>query len=262
MRPEDIVQHHVLFHAPMGAADWVDRVEGACLALEAAFPGERLRKANLPNDASGEPRELADRRAFLRKRLRGKLRWISIDNGKYVSGLGEDWTNEGYITIAGNASHAFDDLYSLTVIFPESHWPVCERVLVTVGDALHAFTACLSPRDATSLLRATQMGGPPTEATAALGARLPRVRFCMYGGLQHAAQPEILGWLNYWSAETCEFVGFPGEAHDEPLLRHSYRTPGGAWLVKLTEEPLDLRRPDHVDAIAGAYARYPRVGVR
>jgi hypothetical protein len=71
-----------------------------------------------------------------------------------------------------------------------------------------------------------------------------------------------LGWLNYWSEATCAFVGFSGSKEDLDLAPFSYQTSSNAWLVKLTEEPIDTDRPEHVNALAAAYRRWPRVGKR
>jgi len=75
------------------------------------------------------------------------------------------------------------------------------------------------------------------------------------------AQPRELGWINYWSARACEYVGFPDPERDRDLLAHSYRTPASAWLVKLCAEPLDLNRPEHLTILADTYARFPRLGL-
>ena len=77
-----------------------------------------------------------------------------------------------------------------------------------------------------------------------------------------AGLPRRVGWLNYWQPDVANVLGFPDAGKDSPWLRWSSRTPSGAWLVKLTEEPLDLSRPDHVDSLAQAYWRFDKVGSR
>ena len=74
--------------------------------------------------------------------------------------------------------------------------------------------------------------------------------------------PSYIGWMNYWSAETCGLLNFPDLARDEQLLSHSYQTPLGAWIVKLTADPLDVTRPDHVQMLQWAYRRFDRIGLR
>jgi hypothetical protein len=74
--------------------------------------------------------------------------------------------------------------------------------------------------------------------------------------------PYHLGWLNYWTPAVAEHLGFPDPERDARILPLCTRTPRGAWIVKLTDEPLDLFRDDHVDALAWAYRRFDKVGRR
>lgn len=98
---------------------------------------------------------------------------------------------------------------------------------------------------------------PQLHLAKRLAARLPRLsRFPTRG------MPYRLGWLNYWSAPIAAAIGFPDSEKDARILPWCYQTPKGAWLVKLTEEPLDLWREDHQDAIVWAYWRFDKVGKR
>ncbi|WNG28744.1 hypothetical protein F0U62_35660 [Cystobacter fuscus] len=45
-------------------------------------------------------------------------------------------------------------------------------------------------------------------------------------------------------------------------LRGSRRTATGGWVVRLTEAPLDLDNPAHLDALRRAYERFPEIGGR
>lgn len=77
--------------------------------------------------------------------------------------------------------------------------------------------------------------------------------------------PEIpfhLGWLNYWSAATARAIGFPDPARDAELLSRARRTAMGGWVVRLTDAPLDLDNPTHLDALMRAYERFPVIGGR
>ncbi|KFE72523.1 DUF5953 family protein [Hyalangium minutum] len=77
--------------------------------------------------------------------------------------------------------------------------------------------------------------------------------------------PEIpyhLGWLNYWSAATAEAIGFPDPARDLELLTRARRTSSGGWVVQLTDAPLDLDNPAHLDTLKRAYERFPEIGGR
>jgi uncharacterized protein DUF5953 len=74
--------------------------------------------------------------------------------------------------------------------------------------------------------------------------------------------PHYLGWLNYWSAATARVLGFPNPTRDADLLSRSRRTATGGWVVRLTEAPLDLDNPAHLDALLRAYERFPEIGER
>ncbi|EPX62456.1 hypothetical protein D187_008644 [Cystobacter fuscus DSM 2262] len=74
--------------------------------------------------------------------------------------------------------------------------------------------------------------------------------------------PHFLGWLNYWSAAAANAIGFPDPARDAEMLARSRRTATGGWVVRLTEAPLDLDNPAHLDALRRAYERFPEIGGR
>lgn len=74
--------------------------------------------------------------------------------------------------------------------------------------------------------------------------------------------PHSLGWLNYWSAAAARLIGFPDHPRDAELLSRSRRTPTGGWIVRLTDAPLDLGNPTHIQALLNAYARFPEIGGR
>jgi hypothetical protein len=83
--------------------------------------------------------------------------------------------------------------------------------------------------------------------------------------LRYIPAPEIphyLGWLNYWSAAAARAIGFPDPTRDAELLSRSRRTATGGWVVRLTDAPLDLDNPAHLDALKRAYERFPEIGGR
>ncbi len=237
-------------------------MDAACRVLEAAYPGERLMTAQ-PWRVENGPTPIADREKHLRRVARSKTLWVSINNGKFVHGRGDTGTSDpGHLSIGGRTYGVTPGLFQVSTFHPESPWDFNERLLVALGDALEAYTGWLSPAETFLTLRQVQFAHLPMRAPPPPDLKLPRLRHCSYGGLQTNEQPEILCWLNYWSAATCDFVGFPDRTRDERLLRHSYRTPGGAWLVKVTAEPLDTTNAAHVDVLRWAYERFPRLGVR
>jgi hypothetical protein len=80
--------------------------------------------------------------------------------------------------------------------------------------------------------------------------------------IRSPAIPARLGWLNYWSDAAARVIGFPDPARDAELLSRSRRTATGGWVVRLTEAPLDLDNPAHLDALKRAYERFPEIGGR
>ena len=74
--------------------------------------------------------------------------------------------------------------------------------------------------------------------------------------------PHRLGWLNYWSDAAARAIGFPDPARDTELLSRSRRTATGGWVVRLTEAPLDLDNPAHLDELKRAYERFLEIGGR
>lgn len=74
--------------------------------------------------------------------------------------------------------------------------------------------------------------------------------------------PHCLGWLNYWSAAAAKAIGFPDPSRDAEQLSRARRTASGGWVVRLTETPLDLGNPAHLDAFKRAYERFPEIGGR
>jgi hypothetical protein len=74
--------------------------------------------------------------------------------------------------------------------------------------------------------------------------------------------PHRLGWLSYWSAAAARAIGFPDPACDAELVSRSRRTATGGWVVQLTDAPLDLGNPAHLDALKRAYERFPEIGGR
>jgi hypothetical protein len=74
--------------------------------------------------------------------------------------------------------------------------------------------------------------------------------------------PHYLAWLTYWSAAAARAIGFPDPSRDAELLSRARRTASGGWVVQLTDAPLDLDNPAHLDALKRAYERFPEIGGR
>ncbi|WP_395842688.1 DUF5953 family protein [Cystobacter fuscus] len=103
----------------------------------------------------------------------------------------------------------------------------------------------------------------PNDMVAGMEPRVPPPGRSMPERSEDTRSPGIpwhLGWLNYWSAAAARSLGFPDPSRDADLLSRARRTATGGWLVRLTEMPLDLGNPTHIDALLRGYKRFPRMG--
>lgn len=131
-------------------------------------------------------------------------------------------------------------------------------VLEAVAEGTRAFWGHATPDGAAGDIAeqiAPTLAGPPSPPRG-----LPALKL-----FEHIRSPEIpyyLGWLNYWSAAAAQALGFPDPAQDAELLTRARRTPSGGWVVKLTDAPLELDTPSHLDALKRAYERFPEIGGR
>jgi hypothetical protein len=82
------------------------------------------------------------------------------------------------------------------------------------------------------------------------------------GAMRSPEIPHRLGWMNYWSAEAARAIGFPEPSRDADLLSRARRTATGGWVVRLTDAPLELDDPAHLDTLKRAYERFPEIGGR
>ncbi|RKG89329.1 hypothetical protein D7W82_07235 [Corallococcus sp. CA049B] len=135
---------------------------------------------------------------------------------------------------------------------------VATAVLSAVAEATRAFWGHVTPSGTASdiaLQTSPTLGGPPQPPRGLPALKLPEA-------LRAPEVPHRLGWLNYWSDATARLLGFPDATRDAELLTRSRRTSSGGWLVQLTDAPLDLDDPAHLDALLRAYARFPEIGGR
>jgi len=131
-------------------------------------------------------------------------------------------------------------------------------VLEGVAEAARAFWGHATPFSAgVDIARQTKNWAanpqPPPRGLPAL--KLPK-------DIRSQELPHRLGWLNYWSAAAARAIGFPDPARDAELLSRAKRAATGGWVVRLTDAPLDLDNPSHLDALLRAYERFPKIGGR
>jgi hypothetical protein len=131
-------------------------------------------------------------------------------------------------------------------------------VLEAIAEGARAFWGHATPFDAgVEIAEQTSptLEGPPCPPRGLPALELPEK-------IRSPEIPHRLGWLNYWSAAAARAIGFPDPARDAALLSRSRRTATGGWVLRLTDAPLDLDNPAHLDALQRAYERFPEIGGR
>jgi hypothetical protein len=136
--------------------------------------------------------------------------------------------------------------------------PTVMNVLEALGESSRAFWGHATPFDTTveiarQVRDPVRKPGSPPRGLPAL--KLPE-------DLPAPEIPHRLGWLNYWSAGTARLLGFPDPSRDAELLSRARQTATGGWVVPLTDAPLTLDDPNHLEALLRAYERFPTIGGR
>jgi hypothetical protein len=131
-------------------------------------------------------------------------------------------------------------------------------VLEAVAEGARAFWGRATPFNAA--VEISRQTRDPVRKPGVPPRGLPALRFPDY--IRAPEIPHYLGWLNYWSAAAAQALGFPDPARDAELLSRTRRTATGGWVVQLTDAPLDLDNPAHLDALLRSYERFPEIGAR
>jgi hypothetical protein len=219
--------------------------------MERAFPGLRL---EWTTSEEGQRTLLPNRDGWLsQQRLKGEF--PLLHNGNYSDFVAVNgWERPASSAPGGQAQLEVHGELPLT----SQAFAAAADVLEGVAEGARAYWGHATPsRAGLDIARQTQDPElPPEPPPRGLPAiKLPR----------EIPSPEIphrLGWLNYWSAAAAQAIGFPAPARDAELLSRSRRTAAGGWIVQLTEVPLDLDNPAHLEALLRAYERFPEIGGR
>jgi hypothetical protein len=219
--------------------------------IERALPGVRL---EWELSEAGRPIALPHRDGWLAEaRARGKFPLLCNGDESYpvtVSGWGRSARQS-----AGGQSQ-FEVHAELPL--DATNIAAAADVLEGVAEGARAFWGHATPDGAAGEIAhqvAPTPEGPPSPPRG-----LPALKL-----FKHIRAPEIpyyLGWLNYWSDAAARAIDFPDPSRDADLLSRARRTATGGWVVRLTDTPLDLDNPAHLEALVRAYERFPVIGGR
>ena len=210
------------------------------------------------------------------------LEWTISDEGQFIPlpqrdvWVEEETTDGAFPLLCNGDESNLVRIYGLKMLASEApggqpqfevhaKWPLdsaglaaAEEGLTVVAEGARAFWGHATP-DSTAGDIAEQTsptsGGPPCPPRG-----LPALKLSW--DIRSPEIPHRLGWLNYWSAAAARAIGFPDPARDADLLARARRTATGGWIVRLTDAPLDLNNPAHLDALLRAYERFPEIGGR
>jgi len=228
-----------------------ERPEAAARALDETWPYRVHYEVGEPSEGAPLISHQHDRERWLRSSaMRGRIPLVTTS------------ADEPTIAFSAHAYVGENSPYNRPIIralleFPETEEFVAKTALVVerVGRALNAYWGKATPKPA-GILLAKQRVHPGQKRVPPLG--LPKLP----GGIKLAstAVPHELGWINYWPAAAAALLGFPDGDRDAEWRRRATALDDGGWIVRLTDDPLDLDRPDHLDAVKRAYERFAEIG--
>ncbi|RYZ42674.1 MAG: hypothetical protein EOO71_06780 [Myxococcaceae bacterium] len=219
--------------------------------MERAFPGQHLVWTTAED---GQRTHLTERDAwFAQQEMNGAFPLLhNCNESDFVSVSG--WDGEAFHSSGGQAQlevHADVPLSAAGIA-------VASAVLEAIAEEARAYWGHAAPFDAgLDIARQTKSGAPHSTPPPRGLPALSRPR-----DIRSPEIPQRLGWICYWSAAAARVIGFPDPARDADLLSRSRRTASGGWIVQLTDAPLDLDNPAHLDALLRAYERFPVIGGR
>ncbi|HEX5748046.1 MAG TPA: DUF5953 family protein [Archangium sp.] len=241
---------HLHVYAPALTTD-DGRPLAAVEGMERALPGLRL--AWRVSDA-GRPIALPEREAWLAE---------SIADGEFGLLCNGD---ESYpVTMNGRRESAMASPGGEPLLIVHAKLPQDDAVVAAAGDMLENVAEGVRARwgvvapGPVRLVIAAQTG-PKSGGPEHPPHGLPMLKLPWH--IRSPRLPQYLGWINYWSAAAAEALGFPDPTRDAELLARARRTESGGWVVSLTEAPLDLDKPAHLETLKQAYERFPEIGGR
>ena len=245
-----IDQMTMIVYAPALAVDDC-RPLAVVHGMERAVPGLCI---GLMISDEGQLIPLQDRDALVaRESKRGEFPTLrSIDDNLRVRIMG--WGKPAGMSPGGRAQFEFH----VSVPLSADGITAAAALLEAVGKEARAFWGHATPFSAGVDIARQTKNRPDDLEPPPRG--LPVIR--SPGAMRSPEIPHRLGWLNYWSDAAARTIGFPDPARDDELLSRARRTATGGWVVQLTDAPLDLDNPAHLDALKWAYERFPEIGGR
>ncbi|CAM3107316.1 DUF5953 family protein [Corallococcus soli] len=227
------------------------RMLAAIQGMERALPGLRM---EWEISRQGTPIALPQRDAwFAESEARGRFPLVCNGDERYPVTIG------GLTTPSGQ-SPGGQPLLDVQAELPLDAAVIAAaaEMLVQVAEGVQALWGHMTP--AAMMQDIADQTGPKSYGPGKPPRGLPALKFPE--AIPAPEVPRCLGWLNYWSDAAARAIGFPDPARDAELLARSRRTATGGWVVRLTEEPMDLDEAAHLDTLLRTYERFPEIGGR
>jgi hypothetical protein len=240
------------FHAPTGDGDRL-RLAAAAAAYGAFFPREPLRAHLLTQVPLSPGSERTSRRAAAARDRGGPaLSNGDTDDDRHATLAWTSWPDA-----VGPARTAFADVV-LSV-------PRVPFAVFAAEDLTFRLAAAIQPWHGrvhtTASARAVRGQCVENPASVRLAAPFGLPHLYYDPARRHPLVPLEVTWINVWSADTCEVLGF--RPADERLFSAVRSTSDGARVLSLATLPLDpATEPEHVRALRAVYERFPRIGSR
>ncbi|MCY1033430.1 DUF5953 family protein [Corallococcus sp. BB11-1] len=222
-------------------------------AMERASPGLRL---EWKISDEGQPVPLTDRDAWV---VQGR------PNGPGFPLICNGGPEDDLVTLFGLEIPAGLGPGGRPIFDVHAHLPlnagtiaVAEAVLEAIAEGARAFWGYATPFNTN--VEISRQVRHPVRKPGVPPRGLPALSLSEF--IRSPEIPHRLGWLNYWSSATASVIGFPDPARDLDLLSRARRTAMGGWVVRLTDEPLDLDNPAHLEVLLRTYERFPVIGGR
>lgn len=260
------------FCIPIDAHSWVSRFESACQFLEAhsrLAAGPLLRVYRHRKDRE---ERLSTRTPYLEDTLKDKYRNLYISSGN--GGARE----QPRVSLTGFFREPGQAWFDLTIHVRQVEGTLCVELVRELGDRLEAYHAYFTPLRAAQVFsdlsklvlwppsapgraRLETRIAPLLQLQRELGIELPMIQDVAVGGRRASPyQPEELGWINYWSQATCEWLEISPQTY--AVFDAIQENRGKATLLRLTQDELDPMRSDHLAKLARVYADLPKLGIR